>query len=104
MPIYNKLVRDNIPEILTVKGKNFTSHVAKDKEEYQSKLMEKLQEEVSEFLEAPCAEEIADIQEVLDALAHSIGVDIAEVSNIKIRKAALRGRFVDGQILEMVED
>ena len=72
MPVYNKLVRDEIPNILTEKGKKFTSHVAKDKEEYKNKLMEKLQEEVGEFLEKPCVEEIADIQEVLDALAHSI--------------------------------
>ena len=104
MPVYNKLVRDEIPNILTEKGKSFTSHTAKDEKEYQSKLMEKLQEEVSEFLEAPCAEEIADIQEVLEALAHSIGSSIAEVNNLKVRKAATRGRFTDGHILESVED
>ena len=104
MPIYNKLVRDGIPNILTEKGKKFTSHVAKDKEEYKNKLMEKLQEEVGEFLEKPCAEEIADIQEVLDALAHTIGANIAEVMNIKEQKAADRGRFFDGHILESVED
>jgi len=104
MPVYNKLVRDEIPNILTEKGKSFISHTAKDEKEYQSKLMEKLQEEVSEFLEAPCAEEIADIQEVLEALAHSIGSSIAEVNNLKVRKAATRGRFMDGHILESVED
>jgi predicted house-cleaning noncanonical NTP pyrophosphatase (MazG superfamily) len=104
MPVYNKLVRDEIPSILTEKGKSFVSRPAKDKEEYQIMLMEKLQEEVSEFLETPCAEEIADIQEVLDALAHSIGSNLAEVMNIKEQKAADRGRFFDGHILWSVED
>jgi predicted house-cleaning noncanonical NTP pyrophosphatase (MazG superfamily) len=104
MPIYNKLVRDNIPNILEEKGKNFSSRTVKNKKEYQDKLMEKLQEEVNEFLETPCAEEIADIQEVLDALAHSIGADIAEVATIKEEKANTRGRFYTGYILEMVED
>ena len=104
MPVYNKLVRDEIPNILTEKGKDFVSRPAKDKEEYQIRLMEKLQEEVGEFLETPCAEEIADIHEVLDALAHSIGSNIAEVMNIKEKKAADRGRFFDGHILWSVED
>ena len=104
MPVYNKLVRDAITSILTEKGKDFVARPAKDKEEYQIKLMEKLQEEVGEFLETPCAEEIADIQEVLDALAHSIGSSIAEVHNLKVRQAATRGRFLDGHILWSVED
>ena len=104
MPVYNKLVRDNIPNILTQKGKTFTSHVAKNKEEYQVKLMEKLQEEVDEFLVEPSAEEIADILEVLDALSHTIGTDLSEVMAEKEAKAASRGRFYDGHILESVED
>tara|TARA_B100000953_G_C17831818_1_gene362060 strand:+ start:287 stop:601 length:315 start_codon:yes stop_codon:yes gene_type:complete len=104
MPIYNKLVRDNIPNILQEEGKGYVGRTAENKEEFFSKLKEKLQEEVKEFLEKPCAEEIADIQEVLDALAYSVGSDAAEVANIKEEKAANRGRFYTGYILERVED
>ena len=104
MPIYNKLVRDNIPDILEESGKGYVGHTASNKEEFFTKLKEKLQEEVGEFLENPCAEEIADIQEVLDALAFSVGSDVAKVANIKEEKAASRGRFYTGYILEMVED
>ena len=104
MPVYNKLVRDNIPNILQEKGKGYVGKTAENKEEFLVKLKEKLQEEVSEFLENPSAEEIADIQEVLDALAFSVGSDAAKVANIKEEKAASRGRFYTGYILEMVED
>jgi len=104
MPIYNKLVRDNIPNILEAEGKGYAGRTATNKEEYFNKLKEKLQEEVGEFLENPCAEEIADIQEVLDALAFSVGSDAAQVLNIKEEKAATRGRFYTGYILEMVKD
>jgi predicted house-cleaning noncanonical NTP pyrophosphatase (MazG superfamily) len=104
MPVYNKLVRDNIPNILQEKGKGYVGKTAENKEEFLVKLKEKLQEEVSEFLETPCAEEIADIQEVLDALAFSIGSDVAEVATIKEEKATNRGRFYTGYILWSVED
>ena len=104
MPIYNKLVRDNIPNILEEKGKGFTGHTANNKDEFFAKLKEKLQEEVDEFLETPNAEEIADIQEVLDALAFSVGSNAAEVATIKEEKANARVRFYTGYILEKVED
>ena len=72
MPTYNKLVRDRIPEILTEKGLDFVVRPVASEEEYVAKLKEKLQEEVDEFLDNPCAEEMADIQEVLDALSLSL--------------------------------
>ena len=104
MPIYNKLVRDNIPSILEESGKGYAGRTANDKDEFFAKLKEKLQEEVNEFFEAPSAEELADIQEVLDALAFSVGSNAAEVATIKEEKANARGRFYTGYILEMVED
>jgi len=104
MPIYNKLVRDGIPGILEEKGKKFNSRPVKNRQEYFDMLMLKLQEEVQEFLMEPSAEEVADIQEVLDALSYAIGSNVAEVKNIKVRKAASRGRFYDGLVLESVED
>ena len=47
--IYNKLVRDNIPEIILNNDQKSSYHIATD-EEYKNKLLEKLQEEVSEFI------------------------------------------------------
>ena len=104
MPIYNKLVRDRIPEILTEKGLDFVVRPVASEEEYVVKLKEKLQEEVDEFFDNPCAEEMADIQEVLDALSHHIGATAMQIITVKETKAQERGCFYDGIILESVED
>ena len=104
MPVYNKLVRDRIPEILKQSGKAFSVRPAEDKAEYVSMLKEKLSEEVNEFLENPCIEELADIQEVLDALTHNVGATPIEVIQVKEAKARTRGAFFNGYILESVDD
>ncbi len=64
---YNKLVRDKIPEILDAKGVPYEARAAND-EEYKVELIKKLEEEILEFKENPVPEELADIQEVVDAL------------------------------------
>ena len=71
---YNKLIRDKIPAIMQAQNKKFKVHEA-DEKEFQRKLQEKLLEEVTEFLENPCIEELADIQEVLNALLYSMEYD-----------------------------
>ena len=62
--IYNKLVRDKIPEVIESSGKFFSSHIAEELE-YKEELFKKAYEELEEFRETPCAEEMADIFEVL---------------------------------------
>ncbi len=96
---YDKLVRDKIPEIIRAKGATLVSHVA-DAEEYRLKLREKLQEEVAEFLADSSAEEIADIQEVLFALADDLGISHDELERIRLKKAEERGAFKERIILE----
>ena len=94
---YNKLVRDNIPELIAGRGKKCIYHIADDRE-YNLKLREKLVEEAQEFLENPSEEEFADVLEVLDAIkgymrlsGHKMGM-----------KAYLNGRFEKRIILEKV--
>jgi predicted house-cleaning noncanonical NTP pyrophosphatase (MazG superfamily) len=57
---YNKLIRDNIPEIIKKDNKIPLIHKASNKE-YSEKLIEKLLEEVEEFKKENKEEEMADI-------------------------------------------
>ena len=96
---YNKLVRDKIPEYIKSKGKVPITHIA-DETEYWEKLKEKLQEEVNEFLKDGNIEEIADILEVIDAIANYKKFSREDIERIKEKKADERGKFKDRIILE----
>ena len=99
MTQYNKLVRDKIPEIIKGKGEIPVMHIADD-EEYWHKLKEKLQEEVSEFMEAESIDEISDILEVVDAILDFKKFDKKELNKIKNKKAKERGKFQNKIILD----
>ena len=71
MPIYNKLVRDNIPAIIKASGKSCTTRTLSQNELLKA-LKEKLNEECQEFDECENLEELADICEVLMALTQAI--------------------------------
>ena len=65
--IYNKLVRDNIPNIIANDNEEvFTSTLTI--EEYQEALLNKLQEETTET-KKEILEELADVLEVLKSIA-----------------------------------
>lgn len=94
-----KLVRDNIPDIIAAKGEHFISHVADDAE-YWQKLKEKLAEEVAEFQKDENEGELADILEVIDAIASYKGFKHATIASIKAKKFAERGGFTKKIILD----
>jgi len=96
---YDKLVRDRIPEIIAGRGGRAVTHVAVD-EEYRRKLREKLQEEVAEYLEADDANELADIAEVIRALAARQGISPESLEELRRKKEAERGGFYGRVILE----
>lgn len=102
--IYNKLVRDNIPNIIKDKGEEPIIRILSD-EEYKLELEKKLYEEYKEVIEATDQdriEELADLLEVIKALGeleHKSLEDIIEVANIKSIK---RGSFKEKIFLEKV--
>lgn len=89
---YNKLVRDLIPEIITASGKTCTTSILCDAE-YISMLDAKLNEELAEYQESKSMEELADLLEVIRAVAAARGSSIEEVEEIRREKAAKRGGF-----------
>jgi predicted house-cleaning noncanonical NTP pyrophosphatase (MazG superfamily) len=69
----SKLVRDKIPQIIRSNGLQPITYVA-DADEFAARLRDKLAEEVDEFIASDDdPEELADILEVLYALAEHAG-------------------------------
>ncbi len=102
MKHYNKLIRDKIPEIIEGSGKKITTHIAEDRE-YLLALKGKIFEEVEEFYENPCKEEMGDILEVLHAIMEYHKLEKAEVEEVRCRKKEERGGFEKRIILGSVE-
>ena len=102
MKIYNKLVRDKIPEIIKADGRECEVEVVGQEEKY--KLLEaKLQEEVNEFLEAKNLEELADVMEVLFGLAEALGFSEEKLLENRHKKLQDRGGFKEGIVLKAVK-
>ncbi len=88
---YDKLVRDKIPEIIRSSNRVPECEILDEDEEYPQYLIRKLYEEVLEFMEEPCVEELADIREVVDALSRVTGFE--RVEQIQEKKREERGGF-----------
>lgn len=99
---YNKLVRDKIPEIIEQNGEKPIYRVL-DNAEYLKELNIKLLEEANEFIEADNVEELADIMEVLDAIAIVKNISWNEVKKEQEIKRDKRGAFVNKIYLESVK-
>lgn len=97
-----KLVRDRIPEIIREGGGDPAMTVLGDAD-YRRALLEKLFEESTELSEAPAtevAEEIADVLEVLRAIATLHGHEWADIEKVAEVKRAERGAFLERVYLE----
>lgn len=98
---YNKLVRDNIPEVIIGKKKGGVpvTHDA-DEKEYWAKLKEKLSEEVAEFQEAESIEEMADVLEVIDTIIKFRHFEKNQILEVQKKKRNERGGFSKRIILD----
>ena len=92
--IYNKLVRDRIPELIEANGEKPHIRIL-EKEEYLHHLEAKLDEEVGEYHRDKNAEELADILEVVFALAEANGITRQELQAVYQKKHEARGGFAD---------
>ena len=103
MKVYNKLVRDKIPEIIEADGKVCRTHILSN-EEYIVALEAKLNEEVAEYQADKNLEEMADVLEVLQAICVAIGYSLDELEAMRAKKAYDRGGFKEKIFLEHVEE
>jgi predicted house-cleaning noncanonical NTP pyrophosphatase (MazG superfamily) len=90
--VLNKLGSDNIHEILEPQGGKAITRTLSE-EEFKIALFNKLQEEVTEFLEDPIAEELSDILNVIHALAPLVAGSMEELEKIRQAKLKIRGGF-----------
>ena len=101
--LHHKLVRDRIPEILEEAGKTHQTTII-DGEDLRGAALKKLQEEVMEFVENPCAEEAADIMEILHFILEREGITDSQVMTASTVNRIKRGGFNMGYFLEWVEE
>ena len=94
MVIYNKLVRDKIPEMIRAQGESPNIRIL-EQEEYLQHLEQKLDEEVAEYHRDKNPEELADILEVVYALAENLGATKEELLAIYHKKNESRGGFAE---------
>lgn len=92
--LYNKLVRDKIPQIIRDQGEIPYTRIL-DEREYTLALEQKLDEEVREYHNDKTVEELADILEVVYALAENIGVSKEALLFCYETKHERRGGFRD---------
>ena len=101
--VYNKLVRDRIPDIIAFNGGAAVTRVLND-EEFAESLKEKLVEEAREFLASGSVEELADGFQVILAILEERGVSLDELEEMRRRKAVERGGFQERLFLTYVDE
>jgi len=92
MTLYNKAIRDKIPEIIAESGKKCNTKQLDD-ESFLAEIEKKLIEEVNEYTESKDVEELADLLEVIYRISELRGINSVELDKIRKDKAEKRGKF-----------
>lgn len=101
--VYQKLVRDRIPEIIRKGGNECRTRIL-SQEEYLACLEQKLSEELNEYLQSGQLEELADLLEVMKALTLAKGSSWETLEAIRREKEERRGGFREKILLEEVTE
>lgn len=101
--VFNKLVRDNIPNIIEKNNEVAITRTLND-EEYRIELYKKLLEECNEVTSSKTSlevlEELADVLEVMESIAFLEGKNLEDIKKIKEEKSEKRGGFQKRIFLE----
>lgn len=101
--IYNKLVRDRIPEIIESDGRKCTTEILSD-DRWLQMLDAKLDEELSEYQASKSLEELADLLEVMCAVVKARGWSWEQLEQVRQEKAVRRGGFEKKILLKEVRE
>lgn len=106
--IYNKLVRDNIPEIIRQDKAEPQTRIL-ERAEYLKELFKKLEEEAREMSEAKAdkhelMKEIGDVYEIIDTIIDNCGLDKEKIMKLKNERKIKRGGFEKKIFLESVNN
>lgn len=102
--VYNKLVRDRIPEIIEADGKRCVCKTL-PQDQYITMLDAKLNEELAEYQQSKSLEELADLLEVMGAVVLARGYTWEQLTDIRKKKKEERGGFEKRILLkEVYED
>lgn len=95
--VFNKLVRDRIPEIVRNNGETANFRVLSERLAFLSALLAKILEESEEVRvavesedPAEIAKEIADVREVLDAIAAEFAIPPEEIERVQSERREKR--------------
>ena len=101
--IYNKFVRDNIPDIIRSDNEKPVTRILTDAE-YEKELYRKLAEECKEVYRAEdndeACKELADVLEVIRAIANVKGKTLEDIIKLADDKRNKRGGFSKRVYLE----
>ena len=106
--VYNKLVRDKIPEIIKLDNCKPTIRTL-DSKEFLSELFKKMAEEAEEFVKAKdnkeeVMKEITDIYEIIDTVIRLYGLDKNDILALQEKRRDERGSFKNMVYLESVDE
>ena len=101
--VYNKAIRDKIPEIIESSGASCLVDVLDD-EKFVDELVIKLEEEIEEFNEGKSIEELCDLIEIAYRIAELRGISNEELEQIRNKKILERGRFEKNLFLIQVNE
>ena len=94
--IYNKLIRDRIPEIIKADGWTPETRILKSKD-FIFELKKKILEEAKELNDGKShdnlIEELVDIQEIIDAILTKKKIKLTEFRKLQTSKRQKRGGF-----------
>ena len=105
MTVFRKLVRDRIPDVIRAAGRTPVVEVLPASQRRPA-LLAKLLEEASEAAAASddeLPEELADVLEVVRALAADLGLSLGQVVQLADGKRERRGGFDEGLLLVSAE-